>query len=499
MSCVVAVDIGTSGVRAVAFTKDLEVRAESGETFGFTTSQGRAEQDVSEVTRAALSCVESVTTSLGGGEVAALSLCGTASCLAAFGSLEGSYEPLSSAWIWADVRAREQAGSLKSQFGHSAYERTGCPAHASYWPAKLKWAGEQREAFLERSDLILAGIKDYLYQQLTGVWLTDEATAAATGLYNSRDGCWDGELLGWLELSEAALPEVVEATTQRPLLTDWADRLGMKEGTPVVVGGLDGVLAHLGLGCSGPAMASCMIGTSGAVRLGTTERAVDSKARTWSYPLADDYWVVGGANNSGGNVLTWLGALLTGLREDTRTAFEPEELLKLAAESSAGARGLLFLPYVYGERSPLWREDLQGAWVGLSPEHQAADLARSVVEGVSLNLAGLLAVLSKQVAPPEEIRVVGGFTASETWLQLQADVFGRSISLVSASQPTSAGAAMIGWRALTGTDYETLAGQISVSRQISPDDRSHQVYRESYAHFTNVRKRLFGLSGEERR
>ena len=496
MSCVMAVDIGTSGVRAVAFTENLKVKAESSEAFGFTTSQGRAEQDVGEVTKAALTCIESVSASLGSGEVAALSLCGTASCLAAFGSREGSYEPLSSAWIWADVRARGQAADLKSQLGHNAYERTGCPAHASYWPAKLKWAREQRETFLERDDLMLAGIKDYLYRQLTGAWLTDEATAAATGLYNSRDGCWDGELLGWLELPEAAFPEVVEATTQRPLLTDWADRLGMRDETPVVVGSLDGVLAHLGLGCSGPAMASCMIGTSGAVRLGAAERAVDSKARTWSYPLAGDYWVVGGANNSGGNVLTWLGALLAGLRENAPNAFEPEDLLKLAAESSAGARGLLFLPYVYGERSPLWREDLQGAWVGLSPEHQAADLARSVVEGVSLNLAGLLDVLSDQVAPPEEIRAVGGFTASRTWVQLQADVFGRPISIVSVPQPTSAGAAMVGWRALTGTAYETLSGRVSVTTQVKPDDRRHQIYKKSYANFIEVRERLFGLSDE---
>ncbi len=494
MRCVVAVDLGTSGVRAVAFTEELEVKAEASGVYSFETlAGGGAEQDVGEVINAALSCIASVTTSLGGDGVAALSLCGTASCLAAFGRSEDGYEPLGSAWIWADTRARKEALSLKRQFGRRAYSRTGCPAHASYWPAKLRWAREHRGLFLGRADLMLAGIKDYLYQLLTGVWSTDEATAAATGLYNSQDGRWDEELLEWLGLSAGALPQVEGATTRRPLLSTWRAQLGLGEGVPVVLGSLDGVLAHLGLGCAGPATASCMIGTSGAVRLGATERTLDTKSRTWSYPLADDYWVVGGANNSGGNVLTWLGQLLSGLNE-TSAAFTPEILLDHAAKSQAGANGLLFLPYVYGERSPLWREDLQGAWVGLSPVHATADMARSVVEGISLNLAGLLEVLSDQVAPPQEIRATGGFTASELWLQLQADVFGRPVSLVSAKQPTSAGAAMVGWQALTGADYKAMSGKVSVVKQITPDNGSHQAYRESYTNFVRVRERLFGLS-----
>ena len=496
MSCVVAVDIGTSGVRAAAFTEDLDVKAEANTTYGFTTLEGRAEQDVGKVIQAALGCIEKVAAALPPREVLALSLCGTASCLAAFELVGGDYEPLGPAWIWADVRAREQAAELGRQFGRGAYERTGCPAHVSYWPAKLKWARERGESFIERDDLMLAGIKDYLLYQLTGDWLTDEATAAATGLYNSRDGRWDGALCAWLELPEAALPQVVEATTQRPLLAAWGERLGLAARTPVIVGSLDGVAAHLGLGCAAPGVASCMIATSGAVRSGAAARISDSQARTWSYPLASDYWVVGGANNSGGNVLVWLGRLLAGLKDGSE-ALTPPALLALAERSSVGAGGLLFLPYVYGERSPLWREDLQGAWVGLSPAHTSADLARSVVEGISLNLAGLLSVLSEQVAPPSEVRASGGFTASEMWLQLQADVFGRPLSLVSVSQPTSAGAAMVGWRALTGANYQTLSERVSVSRRIVPDDGNHQIYRKRHAHFDEVRERLFGRFSAE--
>lgn len=477
----------------MAFTEALEVIAEASRSYGFEAlAGGGAEQDVREVIDAALSCTASVTASLGRDGVAALSLCGTASCLAPFGRSAGDYEPLGSAWIWADTRAREEALSLRRQFGRRTYERTGCPAHASYWPPKLKWAREHQEMFLECDDLMLAGIKDYLYQQLTGVWLTDDATAAATGLYNSRDERWDEALLEWLDLSTEMLPNVEAATAQRPLRSTWQEGLGLGEGVPVVLGSLDGVLAHLGLGCTG-AIASCTVGTSGALRLGAAKRTLDATSRTWSYPLADDYWVVGGANNSGGNVLVWLAQLLSGLKVSS-DALTPDALLGYAAKSPAGSNGLLFLPYVYGERSPLWREDLQGAWLGLSPTHETADMVRSTLEGISLNLAGLLEVLSDQVAPPEEIRATGGFTASALWLQLQADVFGRPISLVSAQQPTAAGAAMVGWCALTGTSYEAMSGQISVVKQVTPDNENHQVYREHYANFVEMRERLFKLS-----
>ena len=241
LRCVVAVDLGTSGVRAVAFTEALEVKAEASRTYSFEAlTGGGAEQDVREVINAALSCVASVTASLGKDGVAALSLCGTASCLAPFGRATVDYEPLGPAWIWADTRARKEALSLKRQFGYSAYERTGCPAHASYWPPKLRWAREHQESFLERADLVLAGIKDYLYQQLTGVWLTDDATAAATGLYDTRDERWDEALLEWLRLSAEVLPQVEAATTQRPLRSTWQEQLGLGEGVPVVLGSLDG-------------------------------------------------------------------------------------------------------------------------------------------------------------------------------------------------------------------------------------------------------------------
>ena len=119
---------------------------------------------------------------------------------------------------------------------------------------------------------------------------------------------------------------------------------------------------------------------------------------------------------------------------------------------------------------------------------------RSALEGISLNLAGLLEVLSGQVASPEEIRATGGFSASALWLQLQADVFGRPISLVSAQQPTSAGAAIVGWCALTGASYEAMSGQVSVIRQITPNSENHQVYKERYANFVEMRERLFKLS-----
>ncbi len=507
-SLVVGVDLGTSGVRAVAFDQALRGVAQASRSYPVLYAGGGiAEQPVTEVIEASEECIRAVANQPGvAGRIRALAFCGTASGLAAFGrpaafraaetgnstQPDNHFTPAGPAWLWADNRAAAEARRIAQRFGTSAYLRTGCPVHASYWPAKLLWWREHARAPFSTDaptsgEWRLAGPKDYLLYRLTGEWVTDRATAAATGLFDSQQGNWDTELLTWLGVEPGWLPGVVPLTRQLPLLPNAAERLNIPPTTRVVAGGLDGVLVHLGMGCARAGLASCTIGTSSAVRMSSKSRVTDAKGRTWCYPVVDDLWLAGGAGNNGGNVLNWFHTLCTDMarfggnqaaaaNSDVQSGITMSQVVELAMQVDPGAEGLLFVPYLFGERSPLWREDLTGAFVGLSPIHRLPHLARAVLEGISLGAGGIYQALAEQIGTRQEIRAGGGFVASPAWVQLQADVLGAPISVTATGQETATGAAMLAWHALAGIPLQDLQESVVVTQRFTPRPEMQELY-----------------------
>jgi len=408
-----------------------------------------------------------------------------------------AFEPRSPVWLWADIRSAAEARRVSEHFGRDLYARTGCPVHASYWPAKLlRWRDQTYAPFANTVEASsahrLAGRKDYVVYRLTGEWVTDQASAAATGLYNSQLGTWDQELIDWLGLDPEWLPSVVPMTHQLALRADAAERLHLPVETVVVAGGLDGVLVHLGMGCAQEGLASCTIGTSGAVRMSSPQRITDTESRTWCYPVLDGLWLAGGAGNNGGTVLNWFvdlcngAATLAGPVESTASDRESGKVsaasvIASAMRSEPGANGLLFMPYLFGERSPLWREELRGAFFGLTSTHTVSHMARAMLEGISLGVSGVYRALAEQIGEPREVRAGGGFVASPQWVQLQADVFGTPVAVTATGQETAAGAAMVSWRSLEGIPLDELQKSIRVTGRYEPSAERHELYERLYA------------------
>ena len=494
---VVGVDLGTSGVRAIVFDRSLRSVAQASRGYGVNyAAGGLAEQLVAEIMAASDACIREVAGPPGiGSRIRALAFCSTASSLAAFrqtAGQEGGFVPATPSWVWSDNRAAGQARRVAEQFDTSTYQRTGCPVHASYWPAKLLWwhdhgYGLFAEDLPARSAWHLGGPKDYLIYRLTGEWVTDRATAAATGLYDSQQEAWDTELLDWLQILPGWLPRVVPLTGQLPLLPAAAEQFGLPPTAQIVAGGLDGVLVHLGMGCAREGLASCTIGTSSAVRMSSPRRVTDDLSRTWCYPIVDNLWLAGGAGNNGGNVLTWFHALCMEMARFGRGQAEQagvtgpgdvtvDQIVELAMQAPPGANGLLFVPYLFGERSPLWREDLTGAFVGLSPLHGLPHLARAVLEGISMGAGGIYQALVEQAGPRQEIRAGGGFTASSAWVQLQCDVLGAPIAVTATGQETATGAAMLAWQAVAGIPLQELQDSIAVTQRFAPRPAMHELY-----------------------
>jgi gluconokinase len=318
-----------------------------------------------------------------------------------------------------------------------AYERTLCPPDVSYWPAKLGYL-VGHGALGEGSSI--AGAKDFVFAWLTGRLWTDPMTAASSGVFDSVNWRWDEELLHGVGVASDRLPEVRGAAEWAPLTAAAASELGLPVGLPVAVGGMDGPLTQLGSSGMHEGVASCTVGTSIAFREGSGRRAIDPQSRTWCYPVSRDFWVIGGAGSNGGNLLTWL--------RDRRGLGENVSDIVDRAFAAAPDSTLTFVPYLHGERAPLWRSDLRAAFVGLSAHHTSDDMSRAVLEGIAASVLELAESVESVAGVARQVVFTGGFLRDRRWAQLMTDALGVETSVPVPDVATSTGAAMVGWAAV---------------------------------------------------
>ena len=304
------------------------------------------------------------------------------------------------------------------------YRRTLCPSHVSYWPAKLRWL--ERHHASPVSAARFADAKDYFFELITGERWTDPMTAASTGVFDSDGWCWDAALLAASGVGAGQLPDIREATAHAPLRAGAAAALGLPEGLPVVLG-MDGPLAQLGAAGFSDRIATCTVGTSITFRPAVAARTPDPAQRLWCYPISRDHWVVGGAGSNGGNVLDWSAKLFGA---EARLGDLLSDALALPIDPA-----LVFLPYLNGERSPLWRDDLRGALVGLASHHGPVDVARAALDGVAGAVQELAAAVAACVTEPAEVRLTGGFLHDDRWAQLVTDALGVATSVPDRGKP----------------------------------------------------------------
>lgn len=482
---VLAVDIGTSGARAFTYDERYTIQAAAGAPI--TTSSGAggfSTQAWAEVRSAVAASIREVA-GRSAAPVAALVLSGTASCLAPAWPEAGDGHRVDEVILWSDSRAAaEQAEVEVTMRALGSYRRTLCPPHVSYWPAKLRWlAARHRPAMASGR---FAAAKDHFFELITGERWTDPMTAASTGVFDSDRWRWDAGLLADSGVSPGQLPEIRAATASAPLRAPAAAELGLPSGLPVALGGMDGPLAQLGAAGFSSQVATCTVGTSIAVRAMAAARTPDPAGRLWCYPIAPDHWVVGGAGSNGGNVLDWV-ARLTGARDGV------EDVLRAALAGPADP-SLIFLPYLNGERSPLWRDDLRGALVGLASHHGPPDVARAALDGVAGAVQELAAAVEACAGPPAEVRLTGGFLADDGWAQLVTDALGVATVVPDPVEATATGAAVLGWLAL-GRPAPSGPRPARATEPRSPDDQVHTALAAKSELMRELRKLLFPASG----
>jgi gluconokinase len=478
---VLAVDIGTSGARAFMYDAGYAVRAVAATPIATTSGAGGTSTQTWAELRSAVTASILDVAGRSPAQIAALVISGTASCLAASWAGDGGARCIDEVILWSDSRAAAEQEEvdvlLRSLDG---YRRTLCPGHVSYWPAKLRWLERHHPSPLSAARF--AGAKDYFFELITGERWTDPMTAASTGMFDSDGWCWDAALLAASGVGAGQLPDVREATAHVPLRAGAAAALGLPEGLPVVLGGMDGPLAQLGAAGFSDRIATCTVGTSIAFRAAVAARTPDPAQRLWCYPISRDHWVVGGAGSNGGNVLDW-SAKLVG--DQARLGDLLSDALALPIDPA-----LVFLPYLNGERSPLWRDDLRGALVGLASHHGPVDVARAALDGVAGAVQELAAAVAACVTEPAEVRLTGGFLHDDRWAQLVTDALGVATSVPDPEQATATGAAVLGWLSL-GRAAPRQLSPARATQQRSPDPAAHAALSAKSALMRDLRRLLF--------
>ncbi len=451
-SIFVGVDIGTTSVKAVAYDRVGVVAGHHSIGYALhAPAPSIAEQDPEEIFSATVRAIAGAVAAAGARPEAVAGVAFSAAMHSVI-AVDAHGQPLTRSITWADNRATSWAERLRGEMdGRSIYLRTGTPIHPMSPLPKLLWLRHERADVFARAARFI-GIKEYVFFRLFGRYLVDLSIASATGMLNLQTLDWDPGALAVAGIGPERLSTPV-ATTEvvTGLPKDAAQAMGLAEGTPFVVGANDGVLSNLGVDAVRPGDVAVTIGTSGAMRAVVGRPLTDPEERTFCYHLTPDHWVVGGPINNGGIVFRWVRDEFAAAETETakRLGIDPYDVLtRIAARVPPGSAGLIFHPYLAGERAPWWNPRMRGSFFGLAMHHHKEHMVRAVLEGVIFSLHSILGAVEALIGPTSMIRATGGFARSELWRQMLADVFDREVVVPESFESSCLGAAVLGMVAL---------------------------------------------------
>ncbi|MCY0899810.1 MAG: xylulokinase [Firmicutes bacterium] len=389
-----------------------------------------------------------------------------------------SGDPLGRAIIWADMRAGVEADQLNRRLGAEAiYRLVGNRATASYSAAKMMWIRDHEPTRFSQVAKFLQP-KDFLVARMTGQFVTDFSDASGTNLWDIERLEWSSTMLQAADISRDLLPDALASTTVvGPLRDAVALRLGLPSGIPVVIGGGDGACAAAGAGAVNEGHLYQYLGSSSWFGSATRHPILDEQARVFNWAhVVPGYYAPTGTMQAAGGSFQWLKNILDCQAVDGRSPYQRMDAL--AAETPAAADGLIFLPYLMGERSPIWNDNARGTFVGLKMRHQTGTLIRAVMEGVALNMKRILDAFVPET-PFDQIRLIGGGAKSRLWAQIFADVYGYPVRVPKVlDEATALGAALTGGVGVGLFDtFNVVHEVIEEDYAVVPNPANHERYR----------------------
>jgi xylulokinase len=407
--------------------------------------------------------------------------------------LDKEAKPLRNALIWADQRATKQEQWLSEHITpEKVYCITGHRLSASYSLCKILWLRDnQPEIYSNTYKFVHA--KDAVVARLTGNFVTDPSDASGMNLYDLEKGRWSDEIIEAAQIDKNKLPDIKPSTAvvgevQRHI----ADEVGLNAGTPVVIGGGDGCCAATGAGVIQEGRAYNYIGSSSWIALATDKPIYDPTMRTFTWAhLIPNMFSPCGTMQAAGASYAWARNELAPLevqlaREKNISSYEL--MNQLAEASPVGAKGLLYLPYLLGERSPRWNTKARGAFIGLDIRHTRADMLRSVLEGITLNLRVILDAFIAQGASIAAMRVIGGGAKGKLWNQIMADIYGVPVQRLNVlEEATSLGAAVAGGVGVgVYKDFSMVEHMNPIVSSVEPNPAAKETYNKRLKVFNSA-------------
>lgn len=482
------IDIGTGGTRALVIDESGKVISSSAEEHRpFASPQiGWAEQDPADWWRACGLATRKVLTQSG--------ICSEQiACVGFSGQMHGAVlldsqgQVVRPALIWCDVRTQKQADELTATIGAERLRQLTCnPALPNFTLTKCLWVRENEPENWGRVRSLMLP-KDYVRYRLTGERATDLADASGTLLLDVAHRRWSQEILDFVQMDSALLPALYESPEICGRVSEaGAAATGLLSGTPVVAGAGDQAAGAIGIGAVSPGAVSATIGTSGVVLAATNLPALDPEGRVHSFchGLANR-WLVMGVTQAAGLSLRWFRDQFGAINGHTDSY---EDLTRMAAKVPAGSDGLLWAPYLMGERTPYLDATARGMLVGLTASHTRAHVVRAILEGVAFSLRDTFTIFDQIDVPVKSIRLGGGGARSALWRQIQADVYGHAVETVAVEEGAAYGAAIlagVGAKVWSTVDA-ACAAVVRVAATTAPNVRDSRVMSRAYESYRRI-------------
>jgi xylulokinase len=498
-------DLGTTGDKATLFDPNGNLVASAFETYPTYYDQpGWVEQDPNAwwaaVCRASASVMARAEADKSA--IAAISFSGhMMGCV----PVDDRGEALRRAIIWADQRASEQANRLVTAMSaDEIYRITGTRPNPNYTIEKIMWVRDREPEIYRQTRLVLQA-KDYIVARLTGVFATDYSDASATNAFDLQSKRWSDDILATSGIPGRLFPEARPSTDVVGTVRH-SDEVDLT-GVPVVLGGGDGACATVGAGVIRAGEGYNYFGSSSWIAIATAQPVIDPRMRTFNLcHLVPDLYMPVGTMQSAGGSYDWLRALLFPEESGIESDQAYDQLNRWAEGSPAGSNGLLFLPYLIGERSPHWNENARGAFIGLARSHAIGDLVRSVLEGVAFNLRLIFEALTEQGTPLDSLRMIGGGIRNPVLRQILADMLGIPIRCLESGEfATSLGAAVCAGVGVGLFDDFSVAESmcpVAIVEQPDPErsaayDALRPLFEQTYASLEPTFEKLAHLQAEE--
>ncbi|MBU3182468.1 gluconokinase [Clostridium psychrophilum] len=485
MKYLIGLDIGTSSTKAIAFNLHGNIISKCNIGYPILNPKPSfSEQNPDEIFDAVINSIKCVVNENAnkGNELLAVSF---SAAMHGIIAVNEKGDKLTDCIIWADTRSTQISESIKnSKMGHEIYMKTGTPIHPMSPLCKIKWIKDNMKEVFDNTSKFIS-IKEYVFFKLFGKYVVDYSIASATGLFDIYELKWNKNSLEVAGINGDKLSLPVSPTKVfKKMDKKYADLMGIDVDTAFVIGASDGCLANLGANAIKPGDAAVTIGTSGAIRIIADKPKNDESERIFSYILTEDHFVLGGPVNNGGIIFRWFRDNFSQieLSKAKSLGIDTYELLtKEAAKVPAGANGLIFLPYLLGERAPHWDANSKGVYFGINITHKREHFLRALLEGVIFGIYSVGKALEETTGNIDTIYATGGFVRSELWVQMLSDVFNKKVVVAESYESSCLGAVVIGMKAIGIIDnIEEVEKLVPISQTFKPNKKNHEVYMKTF-------------------